>query len=146
LYKDLNYYANQIGIKPYKYNILSDILSQNNISYSSYIGSYANEIRITAPDENMELAFKLLYHSVYNYVLPVEDFKGDIKQKLQENDTEEQFQKMNMPDFSRQKNCFWATTEKLKIKLTKQELKNSILRSYLHFMIRYSGILTTELF
>ena len=59
-YKDLNYYANQIGIKPYKYNILSDILSQNSISYSSYIGSYANEIRITAPDENMELAFKLL--------------------------------------------------------------------------------------
>ncbi|OPC34494.1 insulinase family protein [Elizabethkingia miricola] len=123
-YKDLNYYANQIGIKPYKYNILSDILSQNSISYSSYIGSYANEIRITAPDENMELAFKLLYHSVYNYVLPVEDFKGDIKQKLQENDKEEQVSENEYARFQQAEELFlgnYRNTENKK--LTKQELK-----------------------
>ena len=123
-YKDLNYYANQIGIKSYKYNILSDILSQNSISYSSYIGSYSNEIRITAPDENMELAFKLLYHSVYNYVLPIEDFKDDIKQKLLEDDKEEQVSENEYARFQQAEELFLGNYRNTENKnLTKQELK-----------------------
>lgn len=134
LYKDLNYYANQIGIKPYKYNILSDILSQNNISYSSYIGSYANEIRITAPDDNIELAFKLLYHSVYNYVLPVGDFKEDIKQKLLEDDTKEQVSENEYARFQQAEEMFLGNYRKAENKnLTKQELKKLDIRKLFAF-------------
>ena len=125
LYKDLNYYANQIGIKPYKYSILSEILSQNDTSYSSYIGNYSNEIRITAPDKNLELALKLLYHSIYNYVLPIEDFRADIQQKLQEEDKDEQTSGNEYAQFQQSEELFLGNYRKAESKkLTKQELKN----------------------
>ena len=156
LYKDLNYYANQIGIKPYSYAFLSDILAQNDTTYSSYIGHYSNEIRISTPPEQLEFALKILYHSVYNYAAPVKYFRQDIKEKLREEETTESFSENEYAKFREAEELFLGNYRKTENKkLTRQELKklnlkklfsfyNSVFRNTTDRAVLISGNFTPE--